>query len=105
MMKVFDVETRGGLTTKTWIDEVGNIVEEKIQDTTPILEANKAALSNYERVDSGEHFVRAASVPMIIYLQWLDEGVDMHNPDHADEVNRRLNSSEWAHLRTAPGRI
>lgn len=103
--RLTDVENFGGLRTEIWVDEDGNVTERKVQDTTPILEMNKAEANSYERVNPGEHFIKAASIPPIIQLKWLDEGVDILNPDHAAEVDKRLNSNEWAYLRTAPGRL
>lgn len=93
-----------GITTREWFDEKGNYVEEKIQDVEPALEANKRAANDYERV-GGDHFIRAASIPAIIVLKWMNEGVNVFDPNCDAEVKRRLNSSEWAYLRTAPGRL
>lgn len=95
----------GGITTREWFNERGDYVEEKIQDVEPVLEANKRALSSHERANPGEHFIRAASIPAIVVLRWLNEGVNVFDENDAKEVERRLNSSEWAYLRTAPGRL
>ncbi len=103
--RLTDVEWWGDLKTETWVNEFGDVTEVKSQDTTRTLEMNRAEINSHEHVNPGEHFVKAASIPPIIQIKWLQEGVDILNPDHADEVDRRLNSNEWAYLRTAPGRI
>ncbi len=103
--RLTDEEWWGDLRTQTFVNERGDVAEVKTQDPTATLEANKAEMNGHQRVNPGEHFVKAASIPPIIQLKWLDEGVDIMNPDHADEVDKRLNSNEWAYLRTAPGTL
>lgn len=100
--ELFDKEIRNGKLVETFIDDKGTIIERKSQDVDPYLRANRARANAYGGERSGDHFVLAASVPPIIYLKWLDEGVDMLDPNCHDEVNRRLNSSEWSFLRTDP---
>lgn len=83
----------------------GKIVVKHSDDVEPILEHNKALASLNDGWSPSRDMRRAASIPMIVIEQWMREGVDVFNPDHAKEVRRRLNSSEWRHLRTAPGRL
>lgn len=103
--RLFEEEHRpGGVTKRHWFDEKGNHVEETIQDVEPVLDDNKRAANSYEKV-RGDHFIRAASIPPIIVLKWMNEGVNVFDPNCDAEVRRRLNSNEWAYLRTAPGRL
>lgn len=78
---------------------------EKVQDVEPILERNK----ELQRLDDGWNKTRdgrrIASIPMAVHLQWLKEGFDCTDPDNAQELRRRLNSSEWRYLRTSEGRF
>jgi hypothetical protein len=37
--------------------------------------------------------------------QWLKEGVNVYDPNHAKEVERRLNDGGWLKLRTGGGRL
>lgn len=82
-------------------------VIESVQDVTPILERNKTL----QRQDDGgwspsRDLRRAAAIPDIIILKWRrEEGIDVFNRDHWPAVKRKLNSSEYRYLRTAPGRI
>jgi hypothetical protein len=52
------------------------------------------------------NFQHVATVPAYVKTEWaLREGFDADAPENQAEVMRRLNSSEYAHLRTAPGKI
>jgi hypothetical protein len=80
---------------------------ESVQDVAPILERNKA-LQNAD--DQGwspsREMRRAAAIPDIIILKWRsEEGIDVFDRNHWPAVKRKLNSSEYRYLRTAPGRL
>lgn len=82
-------------------------VIETVQDVAPILERNKA-LQNAD--DGGwsptRDLRRAATIPDIIILKWRnEEGIDVFDPNHWPAVRRKLNSSEYRWLRTAPGTV
>lgn len=98
------VEQNGAIRTETTIkDRV--LVEKRVQDVEPVLNANKALATDGDGYSPDRTLRRAASIPLIVVEQWLKEGVDIYNPDHAGEVKRRLNSADWLHLRTAGGRL
>jgi hypothetical protein len=82
-------------------------VIETVQDVAPILESNKAQQNADDRGWSATREMRrAATIPDIVILKWRREyGVDVFNRDHWPAVKRLLNSSEWRHLRTAPGQL
>lgn len=80
---------------------------ETVQDVAPVLERNKA-LQNAD--DGGwsptRELRRAASIPDILVLKWRkEEGIDVFDPNHWPAVKRKLNSSEYRWLRTAPGTL
>lgn len=53
-----------------------------------------------------KEFWHAAHVPNSVIMKWkVEEGIDFYNPDHWNAVKRKLNSSEYAHLRTGLFRI
>ena len=53
-----------------------------------------------------ESWWHAATIPAIVIEKWLiEEGIDVFNPDHINKVKAKLNSSEYAYLRTSTGRI
>ena len=85
-------------------DEIFHI--ETRQDVQPILDHNKALLNSGEDGYSpSRELQRVASIPSVVVLQWLKEGIDVGNPDHWPAVERKLNDPDWRHLRTAPGRV
>jgi hypothetical protein len=80
----------------------------------PVLEANKAELSEasswrpYASVGGKDMAMRkVASIPMIVAEQWLKDGVNVFSrePEQLRKVAQKLNSNEYAYLRTAPGRV
>lgn len=76
------------------------------QATDDILDRNKAMATHNDGYTPSRDIRRVASVPYIVALKWLnEEGWWMFDPDHADKLAAKLNSSEWAHLRTAEGRL
>jgi hypothetical protein len=74
------------------------------QNVEDILTSNKAAQNGYDRhLARQSEMRRVASIPNSIMEKWLTEdGVDVFNPDHWPAVKRKLNSSEYLYLRTAP---
>lgn len=78
----------------------------KVQDLTPVIEQNKADMSMSGEFKPNPDLQRKAFIPDMLIAKWLnEEGIDVWNPDHWSAVKRKLNSNEYAYLRTAPGRI
>lgn len=76
------------------------------QDTDPILERNKAMANHNDGYSGSREMRRVASIPLILIQKWLhEEGWDAFDPRHADKLAQKLNSSDFAHLRTASGRV
>jgi hypothetical protein len=80
---------------------------ESVQDVTAILDQNKAMATHDDKGWSKtREFRRVASIPNIIQEQWIKTyGVDPLAKGNDGLLRRLLNSSEWAYLRTAPGRL
>lgn len=98
--------------SEDWVPETGhwsedgNLIIRKTQDVEPILDRNKRLYTADDGWSPSRDVRRAASIPLVVVEQWLrEEGIDVFNPDHRDAVRRKLNSPEWRHLRTAPGRL
>jgi len=84
----------------------GDLIVHRGADVEPILEHNKALATSGDGYTPSREMRRAASIPLAIVEKWKNElGVDVLNPDHMPAVRRLLNSSEYAFLRTAPGRL
>lgn len=77
-----------------------------LQDAEPILEANKSAATHNDGYSKSRELRRAASIPLILVLKWLnEEGWFAFDPACADKLKAKLNSSDYRYLRTAPGRL
>jgi hypothetical protein len=87
-------------------DGDGSLIVHRLADVEPILELNKALATSGDGYTPSREMRRAASIPFAIVEKWRNElGVDVLNPDHMPKVRQLLNSSEYAFLRTAPGRL
>ena len=106
--RLLDHDPVSGLTEYHSYDPATDTtVIETVQDVAPVLERNKA-LQNAD--DGGwsptRELRRAASIPDILVLKWRnEEGIDVFDPNHWPAVKRKLNSSEYRWLRTAPGTL
>lgn len=92
------------------VEEGGQTYFQAEGDVTPILEDNKRLLNANDGYSDSRELRRAARIPYAIGLKWLNEEGwwfmnASHDPDVARKLAAKLNSSEYAHLRTAPGRI
>jgi hypothetical protein len=87
-------------------DSDGSLIVHRGEDVEPVLELNKALATSGDGYTPSRELRRAASIPFAIIEKWKNElGIDVFNPDHIGAVRRLLNSSEYAFLRTAPGRL
>lgn len=71
------------------------------QDCTDIIEANKRSQnSGGKGYTKDKTFRKAATIPVVVQLEWLQKyGIDMNDPDHWPGVRRLLNSNEYRYLR------
>lgn len=97
--RLFDYNPASGM--KTWFssDDDGDTWRFRYeQDTSPILDANKA--SQNEDFDKRDDMWHAAKIPAVVLMEWLTKhGVEYWNKNHAPAVKRLLNSNEYRHLR------
>ena len=74
--------------------------------TDPVIEQNKTWATQNDGYTQDRSMRRVATIPTIIWLKWLnEEGVDAYKPENTKWLCDRLNDSDWAWLRTAPGRL
>lgn len=92
----------GGVARYSRPDGQGGLDILAVQDVAPIIDANKAMRLANDGYTESRDYRRVASIPPIIEEQWMKEGWYPHDKV---ELARRLNSSDWAHLRTADGRL
>ena len=80
------------------------------QDVAPILEQNKAMVTHNDGYTPSRELRRVASIPLALIAKWREEegwnAFDAgHDPDVAKKLAQKLMDSEYAHLRTAEGRV
>jgi hypothetical protein len=95
-------------STVEYFDDEGVLGVNRSQDVEAILDANKAMVNQNDGYSDSRNTRRVASVPNVVIEKWLiEEGLDIFSQDPAMKrrVRAKLNSSEYAYLRTAPGRI
>lgn len=84
----------------------GSIHLESRQDVQFLLDDNKALATHNDGYNADRTMRRVARIPMILLMKWqTEEGWDPFNPANEDKLAAKLDSSEYRHLRTAPGRV
>ncbi len=76
------------------------------QDVSGILESNKRAREEAEGRKMGD-MQRVASIPSVVAMEWMKEGINVMAPNKEDlkRMKKKLNSPEYAYLRTGGGRL
>jgi hypothetical protein len=82
----------------------GELVVRRTQDTTPILEHNKRVRNDFQS-RRGENLRYVAEIPNIVIEQWMKEGINIFDKNDAKKVQAKLNSNEYAYLRTSTGKM
>lgn len=100
--RLFDRDPLLGTKTLFHPDGAGGFTLETQQDVEHVLEGNKILQNDVdERARYGEHLTRMASVPLVIWMKWKQEG-DVNDPAF---LRKKLNDPENKFLRTRPGKI
>lgn len=103
-------QTAGG-TRHYWRDTADGGAEIKsVTDIAPILEANKAKANHNDGWSPSKELRRVGAIPFALIHKWLaEDGVNVldagHDPHAAAYLMRKLNSIDYAYLRTAPGKL
>lgn len=75
-----------------------------VQDVTNIQSVVKELRNddNYAKQGIKAEWMHAARIPETVIDQWRKEGLNIFSKDERDrrEIKKRLNSSDWRHLRT-----
>ena len=80
-----------------------------VQDVTPIIERNKAMANHNDGWSKSKEWKRAGSVPYTTLYKWIaEERLDPADPEFAQKMHkmvlRKLNDSDYRHLKSIPGR-
>lgn len=81
----------------------GQLVVKRVQDTTPYLEANRRERNEFQS-RRGARMRKIAEIPNIVVEQWLKEGINIFDRNHAKKIQEKLNSNEFQFLRTSTGK-
>lgn len=92
------------------LEEDGKTRFAAFQDVAPFLEQNKIAANHNDGYSASRDLRRVASIPYGIMHKWLNEegwwAMDADkDPDVAKKLAAKLNSSDYAYLRTAEGHV
>ena len=100
------LKSRAGIRHYMRTNEDGSHTFAASQDTSEIIDHNKAQYNHNDGYGPSREMRRVASIPFVLIQKWLhEEGWDAFDPAHADKLAQKLNCSDYAHLRTAPGRV
>lgn len=97
-------------TKHFWRDKEEGFEIRSVQDVGAMLEENKAKATHNDGWSPSRELRRVGSIPFALIYQWLaEDGVNVldagHDPHAAAYLMRKLNDPDYAHLRTAPGRL
>lgn len=85
------------------------VVLHQVQDVDEIKRINEITrLANGSGTSSlwkKRHYVKIASIPLVLIDQWYKQGINFYDPNDWPKIKAMLNDSEYEALRTAPGRI
>lgn len=95
-----------GTQTDCLFDSDGKVIFRTQQETQPVLDYAKDLRNHDDRGYFADGDMRrVASIPTVLVAAWMNEGIDVFNPDHQDRVARKLNDPDYFYLRTAPGQL
>ena len=81
-------------------EDEGTVQVRYEQDTTAILNHNKAMQAATAGTRMGDGLEKVAHIPTYIIYEWITKhGINLYNPDHQDGVKRLLNSSDYRWLK------
>ena len=77
------------------------------QDVAPILDSNIRSANARDSHQSWGDLERVATIPAVVVVAWMNEGINVLSPNEDDKrrIKDKLNSSEYAYLRTRGGRL
>ncbi len=89
----------------TYDDVEDKLVVRTKQDVTAILKNNKSLYSMGDGYSPTREWRRAASIPNVVIHKWYKQGIRIEDPNAWPLIASALDSPEFLHFRTAPGRL
>lgn len=87
------------------LEDDGTFHRRTTMDAEPVVEAAKAAHNDGAGSSKDGSLKHVASIPLALYLQWKDAGVDILKGEGTGFLRRKLDDPELAHLRIWKGRL
>lgn len=86
----------GGVTNTEIIRETDGVIHViEQQDLEPILDHTKA-MRDLNKKTNNLGYYYDAEIPLTLAHKWfLEEGIDVFNPEHSDLVNKKINEPEF----------
>lgn len=104
LKRLVDYDPLNRISTHFEYDELTDTTTlTRSQDSSPILEWNKALQNNedYSKQGIKDSMWHYAQIPTMLIEKWLlEEGLDVFNKNHAQRLFRKLNDPEFRHLKT-----
>jgi hypothetical protein len=77
------------------------------QDISPIISNNIAQANEADKHAKWGDTARVATIPAVVVMEWMKEGINVMAPTYEDQqkIKKKLNSPEYAYLRTRGGRL
>jgi hypothetical protein len=75
------------------------------QDVSGILKQNRIARE--QELKRGAEMYKVASIPAVVVMEWMKEGINVMAPNREDlkRMKKKLNSPDYAYLRTGGGKL
>jgi len=102
--RLIDREHDGLGVVTNYHKEDDKLVVEHVQDVEPYLERNKRWQNGGNR-QREEELTKVASIPNVVVLKWLRQGVNVYDKNDQHKVAALLNSPEYRYLKTTDRRI
>lgn len=110
-MKTAIIGETDGVSQRYHYNEDGETIIEQVQDVSPILDANKAMADAGQ--NNGASIRHAASVPMVVHMQWDKEfkqktGLSLADADRSMRdkfIRAKLNDPDNKFFRTWKGNL
>lgn len=104
-----DYEPDTGITEEFWFsEEKQTITIRRLQDVDPILAMNRNEFNMFAgkkpTFNDVNGIYKAATIPNILIEKWKKEGFDWFKATEKEKA-ARLNSIDYRHLKTRPGKI
>ena len=110
MSKTIDKTYDGVLTTEHKFDEQEQKwTQSYTQDVESILKRNKEERNSFSGYNQSKDLKKVASIPLVVIYKWIEQDGFLYKqlPPQEQEkyLRNKLNSPEWAYLKTSEGKI